>query len=238
MPAQFSLRVDGARADLRFVPADRRGVLDADAMESLMTRSLEIPPSARLAVLEGARDDLFAAGADLETIAALEPEEAIGFAERGREAIAGWESLAALTVAVVRGACFGGALDVVLATDVVVAFPAARFAHPGARRGIVTGWGGTVRARRRLAPAALERLFVEAEPLDAERAHAEGLVDFLVRSDEEKDRLLDRLAGELGERFTQLKRVVRETEGLTLAQALVVEERQRELLARPPADPR
>lgn len=216
---------------LRFVPADRKGVLTPEALESLRlhVEQLAADPHLRVAVLEGARPDLFAAGADLETIAVLSPHEALAFAEAGRAAFAAWESLGATTVAVVEGACFGGALDLALSSDLIVALPNARFAHPGAHRGIITGWGGTVRARERLSPTSLRELFLEAEPIPAERAFANGLVDVLLPDRSELDGYLARWAGPDGDVLRRLKEVSRATLGLPVGRALVVEERLSQL---------
>ncbi len=232
-PARFDLlraSAPGIRT-LRFVPADRKGVLTPEALESLRghLEALSADRDLRLAVLEGARHDLFAAGADLESIAVLTPHEAVAFAELGRAAFAAWEALGATTVAVVEGACFGGALDLVLSSDLIVALPNARFAHPGAQRGIITGWGGTARARERLSPTALRELFLEAEPVPAERALANGLVDVLLPDRTALDEHLSRWAGPHGDVLRCLKEVSRATLGLPVSRALVVEERLADL---------
>lgn len=228
MAARF-LREPGSSgaARLRFHPADRRGVLDEEALASLESEcaALAADPAVRLAALEGARDDLFAAGADLDTIAGLDPHAALSFADRGRRALAAWEGLEATTAVVVRGACFGGALDLALASDLILAFPSARFSHPGAHRGIVTGWGGTARAARRLSGAALAALFSDPHPLEAERALANGLVDLVVHADGELEALLTRWAGPEGEPLRALKRVARATDGLSPSQAHEVADR-------------
>ncbi|MEO6325661.1 MAG: enoyl-CoA hydratase/isomerase family protein [Thermoanaerobaculia bacterium] len=233
-PARFELapvRLSPGLVELLFMPSDARGVLDAEALTSLKSTVSMVAsdPSVRLVALHGARPDLFAAGADLNDIARLTPESAGAFAEQGREAFGAWEALEATTVAVVRGACRGGAVDLILASDVVLAFPNATFAHPGVARGIVTGWGGTVRAARRLSPAALRALFTEEEPLSVERAVANGLVDLEVESDEMLSELLAAWSGPNGEPLRRLKQVARSVEGLTLKQALFVEERSRQL---------
>jgi enoyl-CoA hydratase/carnithine racemase len=86
-----------------------------------------------------------------------------------------------------------------------------------------------MRARRRLSPDALARLFAEAEPLDAPRALANGLVDLVVDGEAALDAELARWAGPAGDALRSLKAVARATEGLTTARALAVEERMREL---------
>lgn len=218
---------------LRFVPSDRRALLDLPAFRSLSAHVARLAAEAEVKVvaLLGARPGLFGAGADLEEIARMGPEEARLFAEEARAVLEGWEGLAATTVAVVEGACFGGALDLVLASDLVLARPAARFGHPGARRGIVTGWGGTVRARRRLSEAALHRLFLEGEELSAARAQANGLVDLVLSDDDRLERALVAWSGPEGDALRELKAVSRAVEGLAVPQALLVEERLAQLRA-------
>ena len=230
----FRLESDGAHPairHLRFLPEDRRAALTREALASLSdaVARLARDPAVRVIALHGAGEELFASGAALEEIAALEAESAGAFADLGRDVLAAWEDFDATTVAVVRGVCYGGAVDLALASDLVVAFPSARFAHPGVLRGIVTGWGGTARARRRLSPAALQSLFSEAEPIEAERAVANGLADLLVDGEDALAAELARWAGPSGDALRALKRIARATEGLTRSQALVVEERMREL---------
>ncbi len=219
---------------VRFHPSDRRALLDVESLTDLekTCAALAADPDVRVVALEGARPALFAAGADLDVIASLEGEEALRFADRGRRALAAWEELPATTVAVVRGACFGGALDLALASDVVLAFPAATFAHPGVNRGIVTGWGGTLRATRRLAPAALSALLAGGQVVAAARAVANGLADALVETDAELDERLSAWAGAAGDAVRAIKGLTRELEGLLPAQALLLEERTRELLGK------
>jgi enoyl-CoA hydratase len=230
----FRLESDSAHPavrHLRFQPEDRRGALTRAALSSLSDAigALARDAEARVIALHGAGEELFASGAALEEIATLEADNAGAFADLGRGVLAEWEDLDATTVAVVRGVCYGGAVDLALASDLVVAFPAARFAHPGVLRGIVTGWGGTARARRRLSPAALHALFAEAEPLGAEGALANGLADVLLEDERSLEAELARWAGASGDALRSLKRVTRATEGLTQAQALTVEERMRDL---------
>ena len=105
------------------------------------------------------------------------PPQAEAFARLGQETFAAIERLPFLTVAIVDGDCFGGALDLVLAFDLRFATPRARFAHPGARLGIVTGFGGTSRWRKALERPSARRLFLNNEVLPAQEALDLGLVD-------------------------------------------------------------
>ena len=82
-----------------------------------------------------------------------------------------------LTIATIDGDCFGGALDLILSFDLRFASARSRFSHPGAKLGIVTGFGGTSRWRRVIDANAARRLFIANEILDAEQALEIGLID-------------------------------------------------------------
>jgi len=81
------------------------------------------------------------------------------------------------TIAAINGYCFGGALDLALACKRRLAAPSAKFAHPGAGLGIITGWGGTQRLPRLVGTANALELFFTAAPIDAKRAVSIGLID-------------------------------------------------------------
>jgi enoyl-CoA hydratase len=136
------------------------------------------------------RAHIFAAGADMAEMQRFTAADAEAFARLGQETFDAIERLPCVTVALVDGDCFGGALDLILAFDLRFATPRSRFAHPGARLGIVTGFGGTSRWRKALDRPAARRLFLNNEVLPAEEALAAGLVDRIGESfDDELARL-------------------------------------------------
>lgn len=138
-----------------------------------------LPSEASLFVFRSGRERLFAAGADMAEMARFTPQEAYEFARLGQETFQAIEDLPFPTVALIDGDCFGGALDLVLAFDRRFATPRSRFAHPGARLGIVTGFGGTTRWRKVLSRAAANQLFLANRLFTAEEALGIGLVDGL-----------------------------------------------------------
>ena len=128
-------------------------------------------------VFRSGRPNLFAAGADMAEMQRFTPYEAYEFARLGQELFADIERLPCVTVAIIDGDCFGGALDLTLAFDLRFATPRSRFAHPGARLGIVTGFGGTSRWRGVISRRAANQLFLANRVFTAEEALAIGLVD-------------------------------------------------------------
>jgi enoyl-CoA hydratase/carnithine racemase len=125
----------------------------------------------------------FCAGADLHEVAALTPVSAEPFARRGQRVMnhlvwPGWRSLT-----VVSGVAMGGGCDLALHGQErwgVEARPDGKrglhLAHPAARHGILTGFGGTVRLPEILGQRGADRLFREFETWDTQQALASGAI--------------------------------------------------------------
>lgn len=121
-------------------------------------------------------DDVFASGANIRELHQLTPDTALHFARRGQRLMHRIAAAPQLTVAAVNGYCMGGGLDLTLSCDLRVASTNAVFAHPGARLGIITGWGGTQRLPRVIGAARAFEMFATARRLSAREALAAGLV--------------------------------------------------------------
>jgi len=167
----------GALAVIRIDRPEQRNSLSVatlskldDAFSSLSTRD-DIN-----AVIFTGTGDVFASGADIRELQTLNPDSARRFAERGQSLLQRIAAARQLTVAAVNGHCMGGGLDLALACRVRVAAPAAVFAHPGARLGIITGWGGTQRLPRLIGAARALEMFATTRRLSADEALEFGLV--------------------------------------------------------------
>ena len=172
-------------------------LLSSHALHELQALLSTEPPGDRVTgrpvIFKSARPHIFAAGADMAEMQRFSPRDAYEFARFGQEVFEAIERLPCVTVALIDGDCFGGALDLVLAFDVRFATPRARFAHPGARLGIVTGFGGTSRWRRAISRSAAHQLFLANRVLSADEALRINLVDRVAEShDEEIARLRSR----------------------------------------------
>lgn len=128
---------------------------------------LELEASPRPVVLASAHPTIFLAGAHLGEIAGLDQRSCIAYAELGRSIADRLSSHPTAVVAAVHGSCSGGGFDLAMACDAVVASPGATFSHPGVRRGLVTGWGGSTGLDGVLGSPALRRALLEGSELDA-----------------------------------------------------------------------
>lgn len=193
-------------------------LLSSDALRELQ-EIVAAWPGDRLLVFRSGRAHIFAAGADMSEMSRFTPSDAESFARLGQETFAAIERLPIITVALIDGACFGGALDLALAFDLRFATPASRFSHPGAKLGIVTGFGGTSRWRKVLTPAAAKQLFLANRVFTAAEALEIGLID---RVGDSFDDQIQRLSG-LDSRTTRfVKELSTHGERLTDAQRLLL----------------
>jgi enoyl-CoA hydratase/carnithine racemase len=102
-----------------------------------------------------------------------------------------------------------------MAFDLRFSTPRSRFAHPGARLGIITGFGGTSRWRSVVSPAIARRLFIANEVFSSSDALAGGLVD-RVATDFSAD--FDRLAALDSKKVRALKELSRHSANLSQRQ--------------------
>jgi enoyl-CoA hydratase/carnithine racemase len=141
-------------------------------------------------------EGVFASGADIRELSELTQETAHAFALRGQRLMRLISEAPQTTLAAIDGYCMGGGLDLALACDVRCASPGAVFAHPGARLGIITGWGGTQRLPLLVGASRAAELFMTAGRVSGGEAFEMGLVDYL--SENPLGRALELAAGGRG----------------------------------------
>jgi enoyl-CoA hydratase/carnithine racemase len=132
----------------------------------------------------------FCAGADLRALyhglvaerdSGGAPEVAVrAFIERIHAVFDAFDTTPLTTVAAVHGVVFGGGFELALTCDVIVADKTARFCFPELRLGLVPGFGGIPRLARDVGNAVVRDLLFTGRSLNAQRAHALGLVSQLV----------------------------------------------------------
>ncbi len=158
------IRDDGVATVLLETPILARRVL-SEIVATL--DALAIEPSPPPLVLASDHPTIFLAGAHLAEIAELDSDSCVAYAELGRTVARRLSAHPAAVVAAVHGSCSGGGFDLVMACDLVIASPKATFSHPGVRRGLVTGWGGTTSIGCAMGASATRRALLEGTAMDA-----------------------------------------------------------------------
>jgi enoyl-CoA hydratase len=90
----------------------------------------------------------FAVGADIKTMLSYNGLTAKGFSILGNKLFNLISSLPQVVIAEIDGFCMGGGMDFASACDFRFATVKSKFSHPGAKLGIITGFGGTQRIPR------------------------------------------------------------------------------------------
>jgi len=140
--------------------------------------------SIRAAMITGAGDKAFVAGADIGELAALTPVEAREYALRGQQTFRLLETCGKPTVAAVNGFALGGGMELAMACSVRFASESARFGQPEVKLGLVPGYGGTQRLPRLVGRGRALELLLSGEMITAAEAHRIGLVNAVVPPDE------------------------------------------------------
>jgi len=174
----LTLNLDGEQVTVSLTsPILSREVLTdfRDALDRLARENAHSP-----VVITSDHPTIFLAGAHLGEIAELNSRSCVAYARLGRSVAHRLETHPAPVIASVHGSCSGGGFDLVMACDVVIASPAASFAHPGVRRGLVTGWGGTFRLSGPLSPGSMRQTLLEGATLNAEWMKELGVIREIV----------------------------------------------------------
>lgn len=136
--------------------------------------AFEADPELWVAVLTGAGDRAFCSGNDLKATAAGGD---MTLPKSGFAGLCARFDREKPIVAAVNGIAMGGGLEIVLACDVAVADPAARFALPEVKVGLFAAAGGVQRLTRQIGRKAAMEMILTGRHVEAEEAAALGIVN-------------------------------------------------------------
>lgn len=161
---------------------ERRNALDAEhyAMLSKAWQQVRDDPEVRVAIVTGAGDKSFCAGADIKSFVGRERAlsdiwltQKDSLLNRGLEV---WKPV----ISAVNGACVGGGMTLLLGTDLRVVCEGAFFSLAEVRRGIIAANGGTQRIMKQMPYAIAMELLLLGDEIDAQTAARWGLVNRVV----------------------------------------------------------
>jgi 3-hydroxyacyl-CoA dehydrogenase/enoyl-CoA hydratase/3-hydroxybutyryl-CoA epimerase len=134
-------------------------------------------------IILSAKASGFIAGADVKEFTAISDyDQALELITRGQSILDRIEKLGFPTVALIRGFCLGGGLELALACRYRICDddPRTRLGLPEVKLGIHPGFGGTVRLPPLIGAAAAMDLMLTGRTVDGRRAQRLGLVDYSV----------------------------------------------------------
>ncbi|WP_440771086.1 3-hydroxyacyl-CoA dehydrogenase/enoyl-CoA hydratase family protein [Natronorubrum sp. DTA28] len=176
----------------------------------------------RCAVIEGAGDRAFSAGADISGFSGVEPTDLMDVTP----AFETVNDFPRPVVAKVDGYCLGAGLELALACDLRLATERSEFGAPEINLGLIPGGGGTQRLLRVLGETRAKEMVFRGEHIDADRAEDWGLINRSVdreKFDETVDEFVDDLRNGPPIGLEVAKKVMNEGEDASLEAALTME---------------
>jgi len=237
VPSLIYEKRDGI-ARITFNRPEVKNAWDPEAMVRLADawRDFNDDPESRVAIVTGAGNEAFCAGADLGKL--------IPLYTRAREATDEWDKRALERglhnvslmrtykvykpiIAAVNGFCLAGGMELLQATDIRIAAEHASFGLSEAKRALVPGGGSMVRLARQMPYAKAMEILLTGDRISAQDALAFGLVNYVVPADEVMP-LADKFAATLAANgplaLRKIKETVIETSGLPLDEAYKIED--------------
>ena len=175
--------VDERIAQLTFSNPTRRNALSAELLLALDAR-LAALAAQRIPVVilgSGVGQDVWSAGHDLGELE--HDRDPIAYGKPLEQALRRVRAYPGVVIAMVSGSAWGGAVDLAMSCDLVVADGSARFAMTPVNIGLPYTTSGLLRFFNNLPIHVLKEMFFCAQPLDAQRAERFGVINRLVDSD-------------------------------------------------------
>jgi enoyl-CoA hydratase/carnithine racemase len=161
---------------------DKANALTADMLEDL-AQAVE-QSTAKVVILTG-KGKVFSAGADLDA------------ARAGLAISPLWERLSGaiarhpgLTIAALNGTVAGGAMGMVLACDLRIAVPTAKFFYPVMKLGFLPQPSDPKRLLQLVGPARTKLILIVGQKIGADQAQSWGLIEEIVAPDALLDRAM------------------------------------------------
>jgi enoyl-CoA hydratase len=176
-------RTDGPIATITISREKVRNALSQATIAEIEAalQAVESDSSLRVAIVTGAGDRAFVAGADITELRATPSANAARqVAERGHRVGLTIAEMSKVVIAAVNGFALGGGCELAMACDIRIAADTAKFGQPEINLGIIPGWGGTQRLTRLVGPGRAKLLNMTGDVIDAAEALRIGLVERVV----------------------------------------------------------
>jgi enoyl-CoA hydratase len=166
---------------------DKMNALNKDVIEDLGKALEEVynNEQIRSAIITGAGEKAFVAGADISEFTALGKEGGSALAAKGRQLVFDKiENSPKPVIAAVNGFALGGGCELAMACHFRIASENAKFGQPEVNLGLIPGYGGTQRMTQLIGKGKTMELMMTGDMIGAEDAEALGLVNHVTAMNE------------------------------------------------------
>jgi len=187
----INLDIQGEIATLTLNNPDKLNAINLAMWQQLSAHMATISADReiRCVILRGAGEQAFAAGGDLEEFVTSRAtlEQALHYHGQVAKALNAIADCPHPTVALIKGACIGGGLEIAGVCDLRIAGESARFGAPINKLGF-SMYPGEMEGLLRLAgPAVIKEILLEGRILSAGEAYEKGLLTRVVKDEQVED---------------------------------------------------
>ena len=170
---------------IAYVTIDRPKVLNALNMATMQElkeafASIKDDSEVRVAILTGAGEKAFVAGADIGELSQQTPVSAKEYTHRGQAIVDAIENLGKPVIACINGFALGGGCELAMACTMRLASDNAKLGQPEVKLGLIPGYGGTQRLSRLVGKGLAMQQILTGEMITAQEAYRIGLVNEVV----------------------------------------------------------
>ncbi len=166
---------------------DKMNALNKDVINDLSNALDEVYNNAdiKTAIITGAGEKAFVAGADISEFLTLGKTEGAALAKRGQDMVFNKiENCPKPVIAAVNGFALGGGCELAMACHFRVASANAKFGQPEVNLGLIPGYGGTQRLTQLIGKGKSMELMMTADMIGADEAKNLGLVNHVFALEE------------------------------------------------------
>jgi enoyl-CoA hydratase len=166
---------------------DKLNALNKTVIEELSLALDEIYTNQEIksAIITGAGEKSFVAGADISEFLQLDKKGGEALAQKGQTAVFDKiENAPKPIIAAVNGFALGGGCELALACHFIIASENARFGQPEVNLGLIPGYGGTQRLTQLVGKNRAMQLIMTGEMFSANEAMQYGIVNKVVAQNE------------------------------------------------------
>lgn len=165
---------------------DKLNALNAQVFSELnsVLDTIYTDPSIRSAIITGAGEKAFIAGADISEFGGLTKEAGMALAKAGQDTFFRIENSPKPIIACVNGFALGGGCELAMSCHFRIASANARFGQPEVNLGLIPGYGGTQRLVQLAGKGRAIELLISGAMIDAATALQYGLVNYVVPPEE------------------------------------------------------
>lgn len=181
-PINFSIDKSGVANLIFDLPNEKINKLSRPVLEEL-ERAINLVDgnkAIRVLLISSAKKDIFIAGADIAEIRDItEEKDAREKVAKGQEILNKLANVKIPTIAVIKGACMGGGLELALACKyrVGVYNSKTKLGLPEVNLGIIPGFGGTQRLPALVGLEEALKMILSGKPIEVDKAFKIGLLD-------------------------------------------------------------